>query len=194
LKFTGKRRVSAAPSSRGEEEAQFAQLFEQHKERVLSYALRRTQRPEDAADVVAETFLVAWRRGADVPDGSDALAWLYGVARRVLANQRRGEGRRLRLADRMREELTATVPSHSEGWVDSAALQALHRLDEKDSEVLLLAGWEGFEPREIAKVLGISATAARNRLHRARKLFKTELEGESAQADTTPAFGSEGAC
>lgn len=46
--------------------------------------------PKDAADAVAETFLVAWRRLPEVPSGEEARPWLYGVARRTLANQRLG--------------------------------------------------------------------------------------------------------
>src|SRR4029450_2647016 len=57
---------------------------------VRAYARRRAA-PDAAQDVVADTFLVAWRRLEDVPE--DALPWLYGVARRVLANQRRSAAR-----------------------------------------------------------------------------------------------------
>jgi RNA polymerase sigma-70 factor (ECF subfamily) len=68
----------------------FRRLFDDAERDLLAYALRRVDRPEDAADVVAETFLVAWRRLDDVPPGAQARLWLYGVARRQLANQRRG--------------------------------------------------------------------------------------------------------
>ena len=62
---------------------------------MLGYALRRTDNTDDAADVLAETFLVAWRRPDEIPPGPQARLWLYGTARRVLANQRRAERRRL---------------------------------------------------------------------------------------------------
>jgi RNA polymerase sigma-70 factor, ECF subfamily len=64
---------------------------------VLAYAVRRTPDPQDAADVVAETFLVAWRRLDAVPSGEQARPWLYGVARHTLANRQRSELRRNRL-------------------------------------------------------------------------------------------------
>src|SRR3954462_10268396 len=92
-------------------QGRFAALYSQHARDVLAYAVRRTPSAEDAADVVAETFLVAWRRGAQVPDGEAARLWLYGVARRTLADQRRGEQRRTRLAARMRAELPAALAS-----------------------------------------------------------------------------------
>jgi hypothetical protein len=67
-----------------EREARFARLFTDAERDILAYALRRVARPEDAADIVAETFLVAWRRLEDVPAGDGARLWLYGVARRQL--------------------------------------------------------------------------------------------------------------
>jgi RNA polymerase sigma factor (sigma-70 family) len=146
---------------------------------VLSYALRRTDRPEDAADLVAETFLVAWRRRADLPATEEEIrVWLYAVARRVLANQLRGERRRVRLVERLREDLATAVPSESSSRPESVAMKALSRMDARDREVLLLAGWEELGPNEIADVLEISPAAVRSRLHRARKRFKAELEAQ----------------
>jgi RNA polymerase sigma-70 factor, ECF subfamily len=89
----------------------FELLFERHRRSVLGYALRRVDEPADAADVLAETFLVAWRRLGGVPEGDDARPWLLAVARRVLANQRRGERRRDSLAERLGQELAAHVPA-----------------------------------------------------------------------------------
>ncbi|MBX6384794.1 MAG: RNA polymerase subunit sigma-24 [Microbispora sp.] len=60
-----------------------------HYADLLAYVRRRTESPEDAADALAETFATAWRRIGDVPAGPPARLWLYGVARRVLANGRR---------------------------------------------------------------------------------------------------------
>ena len=82
-----------------ERRARFERLYDAHYAAVLAYALRRTGHTI-AHDVAAETFLVAWRRFEFVP--VDAAPWLYGVARRVLANERRAEHRRAALAERMR--------------------------------------------------------------------------------------------
>ncbi len=67
----------------------FEAVYDAYYPAIHQYAARRTGSPEDAADVISETFLTAWRRIGDVPEGEDALLWLYGVARRVLANQQR---------------------------------------------------------------------------------------------------------
>jgi RNA polymerase sigma factor (sigma-70 family) len=160
--------------TREEAEARFEQLYADHGLDLMAYSLRRSSGPEDAADVVAETFLVAWRRAEEVPPGPDALFWLYGVARRVLANHQRGERRRARLVDRLRVEVSTADPSEPPD-VDGAVIRALGRLVESDREVLLLAGWEELEPAQIAPVLGISAVAARSRLHRARRRLRKEL-------------------
>ena len=82
-------------------EHRFRALFAAHERAILAYALRRVTDPADAAEVVAETFLVAWRRLDDVATGDGERPWLYGVARRVLANQRRGYERRDRLRTRL---------------------------------------------------------------------------------------------
>lgn len=159
-----------------EREEAFRQLYDAHFDAVLGYALRRTSRPEDAADVVSESFLVVWRRLHHVPAGGDALPWLYGVARRVLANQRRGELRRRRLGERLRRDLAAVVPDVSDRVVqDHVVNEAMGRLSARDEEVLQLHLWEGLEPREIAEVLGLPATVVRPRLSRARARLRDLL-------------------
>jgi RNA polymerase sigma-70 factor (ECF subfamily) len=162
---------------REEAEERLAELYAEHGRDVLAYALRRAPGPEDAADVVAETFLIAWRRLRDVPTGEDARLWLYGVARRVLANQRRGEHRRLRLGERLRTELPAMVAEQAAPSGErSAVLTALSGLDEADRELLLLVGWEGLEPAQPARVVGGSAVAVRSRLHRARRRLRLAMD------------------
>jgi RNA polymerase sigma-70 factor (ECF subfamily) len=166
-------------------EEQLRRLYTLHGRPVLAYALRRTSSPEDAADIVAETFLVAWRRLDSVPS-DDALPWLYGVARRVLANQRRATHRRVRLAERLRQELPAAMQA-SDPPVTSTGpvMAALRRLSADDQEVLLLAAWEQLEPNEIAEVLGVSRIAARSRLHRARRRLADRAAEDAEHSPTT---------
>src|SRR4051794_20485390 len=96
------------PKRDDERRARFQALYEANYEPILGYALRRA-RGADALDVVSETFLVAWRRLARVPGGDEARLWLYGTARRVLANHERAERRRMRLGGRLADEAaTAT--------------------------------------------------------------------------------------
>jgi RNA polymerase sigma factor (sigma-70 family) len=153
-------------------EARFSSLYRDHEREILRYALRRSAEPQDAADVVAETFLVAWRRLGEVPAGAEARLWLYATARRVLANHRRGSKRRTRLAERLRDELRQQLPPPVSGH---PVLEALAAMAEPDRELLMLVGMEELGPSEAARVLGISAVAARTRLHRARRRLRARL-------------------
>lgn len=168
-------------------EESFRRIYAEHFDAVLGYALRRTARPDDAADVVSETFLVAWRRLQHVPTGEACLPWLYGVARRVLANQRRGELRRRRLGERLRRELSLVVPDVSDRIVqDHVVNEAMSRLSGRDEEMLQLHLWEGLEAREIADVLGLPATVVRPRLSRARARLRDRLGNDPAPPGHIP--------
>jgi RNA polymerase sigma-70 factor (ECF subfamily) len=127
--------------------------------------------------VVAETFLIAWRRLDAMPAGDGDRLWLYGVARHTLANQHRSERRRDRLAERLRRELPAALHSVPAPAPETGAIRAaLGRLGSDDQEILRLAGWEELRPDQIATVLGISQVAARSRLHRARRRLRAALQ------------------
>lgn len=164
-------------------ELRFATLFEAHFDALLAYARRRTEQLSDAEDVVAETFTIAWRRLGDLPDRADGeRPWLYGVARRVLANQRRSASRRAQLVERLRSAVMPTRPT-----VPSDAITALSMLPAADQELLRLAAWEELSHREIAIVLGISPNAAGIRLHRARGRLKNLMKG-SGPGRTSPGW------
>ncbi len=158
------------------EEQRFAELFADTNRVLLAYAIRRVADPSDAADIVAETYLVAWRRLADVPPGDHARPWLFGVARRVLGNHYRGERRRTALADRLRANLSEVVEPPSGVLTDVE--RALARLSPDDQEILRLAAWEELAREEIAIVLGLSRTAVRVRLHRARRRLAERMAQE----------------
>ena len=157
-------------SSGTDHEDRFRRVYAGDFESLLAYAMRRVEQPEDAADVVAETFLVAWRRRREMPVDAEARLWLYGVARRVLANHHRGGMRRRRLGERLRHGIRAAVAADPGSEVPArlAVQAALARLGELDREVLMLTIWEGLEPREAASVLQVSPAVVRTRLSRAR--------------------------
>lgn len=184
------------PATPGEDAAarrrRFEALYAQYHAQVLGYALRRIDSPDEAADVLADTFLVAWRRLEIVPEGERSRLWLYGVARRVLSNQRRGEHRRTQLADRLREELSAHLPLAQVPGEGTALAVAFGSLTDDDRELLALQGWEGLAPAEIATVLGCSRNAARIRLHRARRRLRDALAVAEVPGDTSLSPGSAG--
>lgn len=161
------------PESKGEE---FSSLYRLTFPRVLSYVLRRTTSQEDAADVVGEIFETAWRKFDEVPGNDAAILWLYVTARFVLANHRRRVARRSEVVSNLVSEL-ALMPAHSELLDEAAvAMQAcLGSLPEDHREILMLSGWEGLSASEIGSILDCSATAARIRLHRARRRLASEM-------------------
>jgi RNA polymerase sigma factor (sigma-70 family) len=152
-----------------ERRLRFERVFDAHFRAVLAYAVRRGERAE-ADDVVAETFLVAWRRLDELPE--DPKPWLLAVARGVLANQRRAAGRRAALDERLAREREVL----GESLEDPPVLRALGRLSESDRELLLLVAWEGLSNKEAAATLECSCTALKVRLHRARLRLRATLE------------------
>ncbi|MCC5580474.1 sigma-70 family RNA polymerase sigma factor [Microtetraspora sp. AC03309] len=156
----------------------FVEIYEHAYEPILGYVLRRCRDPEDAADVVAETFTIAWRRVEELPDGDEARLWLYGVARRVLANHRRGELRREQRTEALREHLASlSLLAHARSPEEdfSPVGRVFRTLSDGDRELLSLAAWERLDTGQLATTLGISRNAVRIRLHRARKRFARGL-------------------
>jgi RNA polymerase sigma-70 factor, ECF subfamily len=159
-------------------ELEFEQLYAAHAGAVRGYAMRRCD-PETADDVVADVFLVAWRRRAELPE--EPLPWLLGIARRVVANHARGQSRRVRLHDRLAAEPTvAAAPAHADARESARLSAALARLSESDRELLLLMAWEGLELKQAAAVLGVRPNTLAVRFHRARRRLSAALEAQEA--------------
>ena len=164
-----------------ERRQRFAALYHAHRVDIAAYCRWRTATPSDAEDAVAEVFLVAWRRLADVPSGDATRGWLYATARRVIANQRRSGARLERLRERIAREASTWPPVPAMGPEAAAVHDALARLAELDREVLLLTEWEGLTTDEIASVLECLPVTVRGRLHRARHRFRIAFESIAAE-------------
>ena len=155
----------------------FTELYDEHHRRVFAYALSNAGL-DVAEDVASETFLIAWRRRADVPD--PPLPWLLAVARNLLHQQRDGGNRRRALAERI---AALTTPEDLAAWdvaehvvERDSALAAIAGLPERDLEVLGLVMWHGLPPRDAAAVIGCSTAAFFVRLHRARRRLGRAFE------------------
>lgn len=148
---------------------QFEQIYAEHRDAVRAYVRRRA--PEDLVDdVVAETFVVCLRRIGDVP--GEPLPWLYGVARKTLANERRKLARRA--------PAYAETGGEPDPVGDGVLAGAFASLSERDREVLRLVAWEGLSLRQAAGVLGCSAVACRVRYHRAKARLAARLEAAAS--------------
>jgi RNA polymerase sigma-70 factor, ECF subfamily len=159
-------------------EQRFDQLWRDHAPAVVRYA-RRHVLSDEVEDVVAETFVVAWRRLEEVPPYG--LPWLFGVARNISANTRRGRRRQEALSGRIAADLD-DGPDWPGTDGDDAVTAALHRLSDADRELLTLIAWDGLSHTEAAEALGCSRGALKVRLHRARSRFAALLGSDTADS------------
>jgi RNA polymerase sigma factor (sigma-70 family) len=162
--------------------ARFAALYAETNADVLAFLLRRCPTPEDAADCLAETYLVAWEKRNQVPAGVEPRPWLFGVARNVM---RRGHERHRRLAtaaQSLAEELQSAASARPALAPDECELitAALAELSAVDQEIITMISWDGLTPREIGQVLGISPNVVRVRAHRARARLRSLLSTNDA--------------
>lgn len=154
--------------------ARFEALFTVHYAPVLRYATRRVG-ADAAQEVVSETFLLAWRRLDELPEYP--LPWLYGAARRIVANELRRRARAARLGARVAANAVEVGAGPADVVTDNLRVRAaLAGLSERDREVLLLAEWEQLSSAGIAEALGCGVAAAKVRLHRARRRFAALLD------------------
>lgn len=175
--------------------ARFVDLYEQFYRPIYAYCRRRTT-AETVDDVVAETFLIAWRRIDLVPRGSDVLPWLYGVAYRVMGTRSRGSSRNRRLNQKL-SSIGHETPTPPEEVIlvreqSRQVLAALELLKSTDREILLLAAWEELPQADIAVALSISVGAVRQRLYEAKKNL-TKAYDRLGKKRRTPAAKNGGA-
>lgn len=159
-------------------ERRFRQVFDAHHEQVYTYCRRRCD-VETARECTAEVFLTAWRRFEDIPPDDRALRWLYGVARKALANEFRRQRRHRNLITRVKllwqpsfADVETVVVRNED---HQAVLDALARLRPQDQELLRLAVWEELSHGDIGEVIGCSAHAVDQRIARASKRLASEL-------------------
>jgi RNA polymerase sigma-70 factor (ECF subfamily) len=165
-------------------EAAFAALFRCHHAAVHRYAARRAW-PDAVDDVVAQTFLIAWRRFEDVP--ADALPWLLRTAGNCLANHRRSAARGAALIDRLQAEpAAAAIDEHARRQHRDAIVRAFASLSDDERDVIMLVEWDGLSPAAAARALGLNAAQCRTRLYRARRALRSALGMELSMPLSTP--------
>lgn len=159
--------------NRGATDESIRLFVAEHGPAVARYVRRRI-RADDCDDIINEVLTIAWRRFADIPAGRERV-WLYGVARRVIANHARAERRRRAILERLgfgrspRLDHADDVAVEQIAVLEPRLLDVVRQMKPDDREVLLLAAWEELDSQEIAVVLSISPSAARKRLSRARE-------------------------
>lgn len=164
----------------------FTQVVDATLPALSRYALRRAPTQADAEDVVAETYAIAWRKRQQIPAQPDTLPWLYGVARRVLANSRRSGNRWDRLRAKVGGQRNISAAPAPDAIVEHQPVHlALAQLPDQDREVLRLLAWEQLSQAEVAVVMGTSENAIALRASRARKKL-AEILDKADRSDDPP--------
>ncbi len=166
---------------------ELARIVAAHRQALLRYALRRLDDHFAAEELVAETYVVAWRRFNEMPPRDQELFWLYGIASRVLSNTLRGQRRSLRLEMRLasEREQAQDAPRYDEDVIRHL-MEALEKLRPEERELLQLTYWEALSHREVGIVLGCSEKAAGIRISRARQRLRLNLNDPSNAVSITP--------
>ena len=168
----------------------FRSLYAAHHKELHAYCLRRLP-TDDANEAASEIFLISWRRAEDVPDGDEALLWLYGVARNVVRNWQRSRRRQLRLVAKS----GATIDAHSADGPEVHVIrneehqevaEAVDGLREIDQEVVRLKIWEGLSNGSVGQILGLSDRAVEARYTRSLKKLHKTLKGGAPAAPSSP--------
>jgi RNA polymerase sigma-70 factor (ECF subfamily) len=184
--------MSKRVASMTERDQDFARVVAAHRNAIFRYGLRRLDDRSTAEDLVAETFIVVWRRLYELPTRDEELFWLYGIAGKVLANLRRSQQRSLHLETRLASEREAGTDSPRYSMEDiEELLEALTSLSNSNREVIQLAYWEKLSYREMGVVLGCSEKAAGIRLSRARQSLRQRLNQSSTPIASLPLLQEE---
>jgi RNA polymerase sigma factor (sigma-70 family) len=164
---------------RNDRAAKFEVVYSAHLREIALYVARRVG-PDDVEDVVAKVFMVAWRRLEQLPAPPEDRLWLFGVARRCVANHVRSAVRGTRLQTKLaREDAAArTVSSSADPRID-LVVAAMEKLKALDREALRLVLWDELTQAQAAVVLGCSENAFEIRYRRARKSVRDGVEGST---------------
>lgn len=171
--------------------ADFRTALRDNSDDLLAYFERRAQSRDDAADMLGDTFLQAWRRFDAFPEGSvRQRMWLFKIASNVLANHSRSLRRKRALAVRVGSALSRE--EHSSDHAEAGAVRdAVRRLPRTGRELVILVHWDGFSILEAAEILGINPSTARTRYATARAQLRTALLHDPPGADR-PSGGEKG--
>lgn len=172
-------------TTRDHAETRLTSLHRANAADLLRFIGRRVDTPEDAADVLAETFLVAWRRIQRLPSSdTEARMWMYGIAKHTISNWNRSVHRRNALSDSLREQLRH-APRATNEPVSSSALdvqRALADLSPSHRELTILVHWDGFTLAEAGAILGLPEATARSRYYKAKQILRQALITDAASA------------
>jgi RNA polymerase sigma factor (sigma-70 family) len=169
----------------------FAVVFRRHAPAIQRYVIRRIG-SQAADDVVAETFLAAFRQRASYrPDATDCRPWLYGIATNLIGRHWRAEFSQLRVLartglDPVTEPFTDAVNAAVTATGARARLAAaLAGLPAEQRDALLLLAWAELSYKQVAEAMGVPLGTVQSRISRARGCLRAKL------ADLDPALDAD---
>jgi RNA polymerase sigma-70 factor (ECF subfamily) len=161
-------------------------LYRRHVGRVIAFAARRCREPQDVADLVAATFVRVIESAHTFDERrGEVLPWIIGIESNLLADRGRRAYREREVLERslgqrpLQEDEYARLEERIDAARESRDVErSLATLDPRQREALLLVGHDGLSDKQAAAALGITPTAFRMRLSRARRALRDALEGE----------------
>jgi RNA polymerase sigma-70 factor (ECF subfamily) len=181
-------RVDRDKESAAERTKRFERDALQYMNQLYAAAMRYTKNPEDAQDLVQDTYIKAYNSFHQFEPGTNLKAWLYRVLTTTFINTYRKDQRRPQTSDSELEDWQiAEASSHTsdqgkstedvvlENLPDSDIKNALAEIPEEFRMAVYLADVEGFSYKEIAEIVGVPAGTVMSRLHRGRKQLREKL-------------------
>jgi RNA polymerase sigma-70 factor (ECF subfamily) len=181
-------RVDREKESAAERKKRFERDALQYMNQLYAAAMRYTKNPEDAQDLVQDTYAKAYTSFHQFEPGTNLKAWLYRVLTTTFINTYRKDQRRPQTSDSELEDWQlAEASSHTsdqgkstedvvlENLPDSDIKNALAEIPEEFRMAVFLADVEGFSYKEIAEIVGVPAGTVMSRLHRGRKQLREKL-------------------
>jgi RNA polymerase sigma-70 factor (ECF subfamily) len=181
-------RVDREKETKAERTKRFELDALQYMNQLYAAAMRYTKNPEDAQDLVQDTYIKAYNSFHQFEPGTNLKAWLYRVLTTTFINNYRKDQRRPQTSGSELEDWQlAEASSHTsdqgkstedvvlENLPDSDIKNALAQIPEEFRMVVYLADVEGFSYKEIAEIVGVPTGTVMSRLHRGRKQLREKL-------------------